>query len=107
MDTIPETPENDDEIINLIDTLLKNNTFYFRNVIDFILFISRVNKIAKNEILSSDNKVAMLRKIGQTAVDELEIRGLVTFELAYEIRLMLDNTKDFEPIFNNFLKFFT
>jgi hypothetical protein len=48
----------------------------------------------------------MIRKIGQTAVDELEIRGLVTFELAYEISLMLDNTKEFEPIFNNFLKFF-
>lgn len=106
METIPETVEDNDEIINLIETLLKNNTFYFRNVIDVILFISRVNKLAKNEILTSDNKVAMLRKIGQIAVDELEIRGLLTFELAYEIRLMLDNTKDLEPIFNNFLKFF-
>lgn len=99
-----ETDES--QISELIDVLLRNNTFYFRNIIDVILFISRVNKNIKQEITNSDDKIATVRKIGKLTIDELEIRGLVKFELAYEIRTLLDNSKEYDSIFNGFLKFF-
>ncbi len=92
----------------IFNELIASNTYRFDSVFDITMFISVINRRFAEEIkkLTMQEKITKIQDIGNYVIDELEIRALVTIELARDFRNILKNTDSYRNMFQGLSDFF-
>lgn len=95
------TPE---DISRVVSELIAENAADITNVISLSLFVSNVGKrlidTIQNNKLTIEQRVDIIAKIGSQVVEDLENKGRITIELAYQFREVLSNTNEFKATIN-------
>jgi hypothetical protein len=92
-----------DQIKDVLETFLKDEAPKLNNIIDVTLFISKVAKkilnTVTNETLTATQKIKTTIDISEMLVDELELRTIISLELAAEFRETLKNSESITEMF--------
>lgn len=96
-----------EQINEVLNSFLGDKAPEFRNVLELTIFISKISKellsTVKNNSVDRDAKVKVTVDVGRRIIDELEVRGLVTLEMANEVREILTNTETLSDMFSTFM----
>jgi len=88
-----------------IKSLLENEAPVLNNIIDFTLFVVNISKklfeTVKDETITKTDKVNATVEIGKQIVEQLEGKGVITFEVAQSFREVLGNTASFIPMIDS------
>lgn len=86
-----------DQIKEVLESFLKTEAPKLNNIIDVTLFISKVAKkilsTVTSETLSATQKIKTTIDISEKLVDELELRTIISLELAAEFRETLKSSE--------------
>jgi hypothetical protein len=87
------TPE---QIKDVVNQLVNENVQQFSSIFEICMFISNVNKKLKelfcNENIAIGDIINNTTEIGTVVVDTLEVKSIITLDLASEYREILSNT---------------